>query len=118
MRLAWRIAGLASVALGTIGIFLPLLPTVPFMLLAAFCFARGHPEWERRLIEHPRFGPHIVAWRRHGSISRHGKRMAVSAFGVSALIGLLTLALPWSLIPVAAALIGGSWILTRPTTPA
>jgi uncharacterized protein len=97
-----------------LGAFLPLLPTVPFVILAAFCFARSNPAWERRLIEHPRFGPHIKAWRQRGAISRHGKRAALAAFAVSAVVGLVSIAFPWSLIPLAVALIGGSWIHTRP----
>lgn len=112
--LVYRLAGLAALMLAFIGLFLPLLPTVPFVLLAAFCFARGNPAWEKRLVEHPRYGPHIVAWRTRGAISRKGKMAAIIAFALSAMLGLLLLALPWSLVPLAAALIGGSWIVTRP----
>ena len=112
--LIYRLAGLAALALSFAGLFLPLLPTVPFVLLAAFCFARGNPAWEKRLLEHPRYGPHIVAWREKGAISRRGKQSALVAFGLSALLGFLLVDLPWSLIPLAAALIGGSWVMTRP----
>ncbi len=115
MRLGWRIAGLAALALGAIGAFLPLLPTVPFVLLAAFCFARSNPEWEQRLLDHPRFGHHIRAWRTSGSISRKGKMAAVLAFGASAALGLATLQWPWAVLPLAVALIGSSWILSRPS---
>lgn len=115
IQFAYRLAGLTALALGFAGLFLPLLPTVPFVLLAAFCFAKGHPAWERRLLDHPRFGPHIIAWRAHGAISRRGKAMAIVAFAISAAVGLLTLSVPWSLVPLLAALIGGSWILTRPS---
>jgi hypothetical protein len=116
VRLAYRVAGILSLALGFVGIFLPLLPTVPFVLLAAFCFARGSPAWEARILADPRFGPHIRAWREQGSISRRGKRAAVAAFGISALIGFALLSWPAALIPAAAALIGSTWILTRPTS--
>lgn len=112
--LVYRLAGLAALALGFAGLFLPLLPTVPFVLLAAFCFARGNPAWEKRLLDHPRYGPHILAWRARGAISRKGKLTALAAFGVSAALGLLLLAPPWSLVPLAAALAGGSWVMTRP----
>ena len=44
--------GLLAVGLGIIGAFLPIMPTVPFLILAVFCFARSEPEWERRLLEH------------------------------------------------------------------
>lgn len=115
MRLAYRIAGLASVALGGIGIFVPLLPTVPFFLLAAFCFARGNPAWEQRLLDHPRFGPHIRAWRATGSISRAGKAAAVMAFAFSALLGFLMLSAPGAYVPAAVGLIGSAWIISRPS---
>ena len=116
IRSVYLAIGLVSLLLGAIGLFLPLLPTVPFVILAAFCFARSSPRLEARLLSHRRFGPHIEAWRTRGAISRQGKRAALVAFGASAVIGLMTLALPWSLVPVAAALIGGSWIATRPET--
>ncbi len=116
MRLAYRLAGFLSLGLGFIGLFLPLLPTVPFMLLAAFCFARGSPTWEARILADPRFGPHIRAWREHGSISRRGKLAAVAAFSLSALLGLAMLRQPFAIIPAAVALIGSAWILTRPTS--
>ena len=114
MRLVWLVFGILSLALGAAGAFLPLLPTVPFMLLAAFCFARGHPPLEAWLPRAPRFGPHIVAWRTRGAISRKGKRAALAAFAFSAALGLVLAPWPWSLVPVAAALIGGRWIWTRP----
>jgi len=113
-RLLYLGLGFASVALGMAGIFLPLLPTVPFMLLAAFFFARSSPRLEARILDHPRFGPHVRAWRERGAISRSGKRAALAAFAFSAVLGLVLLPFPWLLVPAAAGLIGGSWIATRP----
>jgi hypothetical protein len=113
-RTLYQMAGMFSLLLGAIGLLLPLLPTVPFVILAAFCFARGNERWERWLVEHPRFGPHIVAWRTRGAISRRGKAAALVAFAFSALSGFLFLELPWSMVPLGVALIGGSWIATRP----
>jgi hypothetical protein len=106
--------GFASLALGGAGIVLPLLPTVPFVLLAAFFFARSSPRLEARLLDHPRFGPHIRAWRERGAIGPAGKRAALFAFAFSALLGLVLLPFPWLLAPAAAGLLGGSWIATRP----
>ncbi len=114
MRLVWLFLGAVALALGALGAFLPLLPTVPFMLLAAFCFARGHPPLEAWLLAHPSFGPHIAAWRARGAISRRGKRAALAAFALSALIGLLLLPMPWALAPAAVAIVGGSWVWSRP----
>lgn len=105
--------GFASLALGGLGVVLPLLPTVPFVLLAAFFFARSSPRLEAWLVGHERFGPHISAWRTRGAISRKGKKAAFLAFALSAALGLL-LPFPWLLVPIAAALIGGTWIATRP----
>ncbi len=93
---------------------MPLLPTVPFMLLAAFCFARSSPQLEAWLVDHPRFGPHIHAWNTRGAISRRGKYAALATFAASALLGLLFLEIPFALLPPAVALIGGCWIMTRP----
>jgi len=113
-RTLYLIAGFVSLILAAFGVVLPLLPTVPFVILAAFCFARSSPALERRLLEHRSFGPHIRRWREHGAISRRGKRAALVAFAVSALAALFLSPLPWSLIPLAAALIGGTWIWRRP----
>lgn len=115
IRIGYLAAGFLSLALGAVGALLPLLPTVPFVILAAFCFARSSPQLERRLVEHRVFGPHIAAWRSRGAISRKGKAAALAAFAASAAAGFLLLAAPWSWIPAAAALVGGSWILSRPS---
>ena len=114
IRLVYLALGGLSLLLGAVGAFLPLLPTVPFVLLAAFFFARGHPPLEQWLLRHPSFGPHIADWRARGAISRRGKRAALAAFAASAALGLFLLDLPWALLPAAAALIGGSWVWTRP----
>ena len=116
MRPVYTAVGLASVALGGIGVVVPLLPTVPFMILAAFCFAKANPAWEQRLLAHKRFGPHIVAWRTKGAISRRGKAMALVALAASAAIGLATLGGWHAYLPLAVALVSGSWIATRPSS--
>jgi uncharacterized membrane protein YbaN (DUF454 family) len=112
-RLFYLCLGFASVALGAAGVVLPLLPTVPFMLLAAFFFARSSPRLEAWIVEHPRFGPHVKAWRERRAISPAGKRAALFAFAFSAVLGFILLPFPWLLVPAAAALVGGSWIATR-----
>lgn len=106
--------GWTALILGGIGIFLPLLPTVPFMILAAFCFAKSSPKLEAWLLNHPQFGPHISAWREHGAISRKGKIMALLAFAFSAVMAIIFAPSPYHYISIAVAIIGGSWIGTRP----
>ena len=115
IRTGYLVVGLASLEIGAISIFVPLLPTVPFVILAAFCFARSSPRLEQWLLGHERFGPHIHAWRSRGAISPTGKRAAILAFLASAAAGLALLSFPWSTIPAAVALLGGSWVLTRPS---
>jgi uncharacterized membrane protein YbaN (DUF454 family) len=113
-RRLYQVAGLISVALGIIGAFLPLLPTVPFLILAAFCFARSNPEWEARLLNHPRYGPTLRRWREKGAVSRKAKLAASGAFAVSIAMGFAFLDWPLSLIPLGVALTCGGWLWMRP----
>jgi uncharacterized protein len=113
-RRLYLAAGFTSVALGALGTVLPLLPTVPFMILAAFCFARSSPALEARLMNHPGFGHHLVAWREKGVVSRRAKWSAATAFAISIAIGLGTLSLPWSMLPVGVAIICLTWIWRKP----
>lgn len=115
MRWLWNALGLLSAAIGVVGAFLPLLPTVPFMLLAAFFFARGNPAWEARLLAHPRFGPPIRDWRERGAIGRRAKAISVTMLAGSAVFGLLALPGHWKWIPLGVALVSGTFILTRPS---
>ncbi|MBB6425612.1 YbaN family protein [Sphingopyxis sp. JAI128] len=110
----YLVAGWASLGLGAIGALLPLLPTVPFVILAAFCFARSSPQLETWLLTHPHFGHHIVAWREKGAISRKGKIAASAAFALSIVLAAIFSPWPWVMLPVIAAVVTGSWIWTRP----
>ena len=118
VRALWLAFGLLSLILGFIGIFLPLLPTTPLMLLAAFCFARGSQRLHDWLVGHPRFGPPIEAWRRHGAISRGAKQLAVFAMLLVLLLSLV-LAVPWSVLGIQAVVLVAVavFILTRPLPP-
>ncbi len=113
-RQLYLIAGCTALALGVIGIPLPLLPTVPFLILAAFCFARSSPRLENWIITHPQYGPPIVAWRENGIVSRKAKWAATAAFGFSTILGLITLAMPWALLPALVAVTCGTWLWRRP----
>jgi uncharacterized membrane protein YbaN (DUF454 family) len=118
MRFFWITLGLAALALGTAGLVLPLLPTTPFMLLAAACFAKSSPRLHDWLISHRLFGPAIRDWRDYRAISPKAKRMALTA--MTAALGLsLMLGLGWRVLAVQAVvlLVMGSWIWTRPDGP-
>ena len=84
--------GVLVTALGTLGAFLPILPTTPFLLLAAACFARSSPRFHRRLLANRVFGPYLAQWQRDRSVPRAAKRKAyglvLAAFTLSiALVG-------------------------------
>jgi uncharacterized membrane protein YbaN (DUF454 family) len=68
VRELFNLAGGVALALGVIGIFVPLLPTTPFVLLAAACFARGSERFHRWLLANPTFGPMVREWETHRSL--------------------------------------------------
>lgn len=105
--------GFIALGLGAIGVALPIMPTVPFLLLAAFCFARCHPEWAQRLYDHPTYGPGLRDWRDRRAISRKAKLSAVTAMAVGAVFTGFTLGFPWVWVSLVILTIAGSWIWTR-----
>ena len=87
--------GILSVVLGIIGIFLPLMPTTPFLLLAAFCFARSSQRWHDWLYAHRWFGPYLQRYHERHAMTRRDK--------------LLTLLPMWLSIGLTAALVVHPW---------
>ncbi len=115
MRGLWLLLGAVALALGAAGIFLPLLPTVPFLLLAAFAFSRSSERLHHWILAHPVFGPPISDWRERGAIGKRAKWLAsvsiVAAFLISVALGLE----PWVLSVQALVLVAVSiFIWTRP----
>lgn len=109
MRLVWMICGLASLLLAIAGVVLPLVPTVPFLLLAAYCFARSSETLHDWLLGHPTLGPPIQHWRENGAISRRAKKLATGsiavAFGISVALGLAWWILAIQAVVLAAVLV-------------
>ncbi len=118
VRILWMILGLTSVVLAVLGSFLPLLPTVPFLLLAAFAFARSSPKLEAWLLGHPQFGPMIRDWQDHGSINRRTKKISVAVmaatFGLSLVLGASTMVLIIQAVVLSCA---ATFVITRPDGP-
>jgi uncharacterized protein len=113
----WMFKGLAvvSLALGIIGAFLPVMPTVPFVLLAAWAAAKGSPRLSHWLETHPRMGPYIRDWRQGGVVSRKAKWMAtvmMSAGGMT--MGIFVR--PWWVPAVAIGVMASvaAWLWQRP----
>ena len=105
--------GFLAVGLGAIGAALPIMPTVPFLLLAVYFFARSSPELEQKILDHPHWGPQVNDWRERRAISRSSKTMAIGAMTVGAIFTWYTLGSPWYWISIAILVICGSWIATR-----
>ncbi len=76
-RLLFNVAGTLALGLGILGIFLPLLPTTPFVLLAAACYARGSERFHAWLLANRTFGPMVFEWERHRSLPYRTKITAI-----------------------------------------
>lgn len=83
LRLAWAALGTIFLALGAIGVVLPLLPTTPFVLLAAACYVRASPRLYNWLLGTRLFGPLIREWREHRSIPWRTKLFAIGMMAVT-----------------------------------
>lgn len=114
-RVIWLSIGLLALATGIIGIVLPLLPTTPFVLLAAFCFARSSQRCEHWLLNHPRLGPMVHDWQAYRAVPLRAKQLAWSMMLLSSVIA-------WTLLPGHARWIAAvscaavaAWLWTLPT---
>ncbi|MDO9292372.1 MAG: YbaN family protein [Hydrogenophaga sp.] len=111
--LLWA-AGSLALLLGVIGIVLPGLPTTPFILLAAACYAKASPRLHRWLLNHRLTGPMLRDWETHRSLTRRNKIVAVVSMAVMVSVSI------WSfrgrvavqLVLLATAAIG-AWVVLR-----
>lgn len=117
-RQAWFGLGFLALVLGFIGIFLPLLPTTPLVILAAFAFSKSSPRFERWLLGHRIFGPIIADWRANRAIAPRYKAISVSMMGAAFCLS-LALELPAVVLAVQGIVLGlaATFILTRPSRP-
>ncbi|MDS0219419.1 YbaN family protein [Pseudidiomarina andamanensis] len=84
--LLWRTIAILALLLGVIGLLLPIMPTVPFLLVAAWAGGKGWPVLEQKLLAHPKYGPQIIAWRKYGVVKRQPKVIASVMMGGSAIM--------------------------------
>ena len=121
MRIFLIIVGWVAVILGTIGIVLPILPTTPFLLLAAWCFARSSERFHQWLLGNRLFGPMIRDWQEHRSIAPATKRWALLVVIVSFSLSIYVVNIQplryLLLVVMVAAVIGLLRTPSRPRTP-
>ena len=112
---AWWLLAYTSLGLGLVGIVVPGLPTVPFVLLSAFAAARGSQRLHRKLLAHAQSGPMIRDWQAHGTVSRRAKVLAITMMAACAVLMFLTAPRWWmAAAGTAIMVIVGVWLWSRP----
>ena len=114
-RALWLAAGVLSLVTGIVGVFVPVLPTTPFVLFAAFCFSRGCLRCERRMLEHPHFGPMVRDWRANRAVPLRAKQLSAVTMVIGCTWAAFTLPLPVAWVPTAFCLVVGTWLWRLPT---
>lgn len=113
--LIYRGVGWTAVGLATAGVFLPILPTTPFLLVAAWAFAKSSPALAERLRNHPRFGAFLRDWQERGAIPVKAKVTAIALMTASFGIVALTTRNAWVLAGVGATLSAVAvYLVSRP----
>lgn len=111
-RLMFLVLGWSFVALGLLGVVLPLLPTTPFMLVALGCFARSSERFHGWLYHHRLFGPPLRQWEAHRVIPPSAKVAALTMMTASMIYMTFFAGMPWYLLAVASAAIAvGAWFV-------
>jgi uncharacterized membrane protein YbaN (DUF454 family) len=114
-RVLWVAAGALMLATGIVGIFVPLLPTTPFVLLAAFCLSRGSARCDRWLLEHPRFGPIVRDWRAHHAVPLRAKQLAWVMMAIGSVWAAWSLPAPVAWLPALVCAATALWLWRLPT---
>lgn len=110
------LVGWLSVILGVIGIFLPIMPTTPFLLLAAACFVRSSPKFYQWLVGHPRLGKYLVYYLEGKGIPLKAKIYTIALITIS--MSVTTYIVPVTAVKILLPLIGvlvALYIVRQPT---
>ena len=113
----WRVLACFSLLLGLIGVVVPGLPTVPFLLVSAWSAGKGWPRLELWLLAHPRFGPPLKRWREQGAVPRKAKYLATVMMTLSVVLLLVSSASFWLKLSLAlflCAVAVAVWLWRRP----
>jgi uncharacterized membrane protein YbaN (DUF454 family) len=119
VQVVYVVLGVLCVSLGIAGIFLPVLPTTPFILLASYCFVRGSPALDARLRRSAFFGRLIDDWERHRALRRRTKITAFVGMGIGVTASILA---AWPSVPIIATALalsawGAIYVARIPTRP-
>jgi uncharacterized membrane protein YbaN (DUF454 family) len=118
VRGLYLVAGILSLAAGIAGAVLPVLPTTPFVLLAAACFARSSDRFYNAMLNQRIAGPIIADWREYGAMKRKTKRWAVLMMVLSFGTSMLVVPTMWHrLMLLGMALVLGFFIWRVPVRP-
>lgn len=118
MRALWLMVGLLATACGIAGVVLPLVPATPFLLVAAYAFARSSPRLHDWLMTHRHLGPPIANWNLYGAISRRAKIAAMFVM-VATLLSSVIFGMGYEilLIQIGVMSVAAAFIMTRPDGP-
>jgi uncharacterized membrane protein YbaN (DUF454 family) len=117
MRIVYFSLGWVMVALGIIGLIMPMMPGTVFLIVAAWCFARSSPRFEAWLLNHPTFGKPLRDWRASGAIPRSAKIMACAGMTIGFITFCYTVApsVVLALVVAAGFLVCAAYVVSRPS---
>ena len=116
-RAIYLMLGIVFFAAGVIGVFLPVLPTTPFMLLALWAFSNSSQRLHDYIWHHKRYGPLVRAWKKYGAVPLRAKVSALIVMALSAIFVVFFSGAPyWAILSaLALMLVGATYLVTRPT---
>jgi|GEM_PF-2029906 len=114
----WIGVGITFLAIGAVGVFLPLIPTTGPLIVAAWAFAKGSPALHRWLVSNRILGPFITEWETYGVIKPRAKMLALGSMGLASAWMVFGAEMPWFLAALGVALcaVGSAYVASRPSS--